>query len=327
MTQKNQSFALENQLHLDFGETLKKDVRQGLAGQQKRLPSKYFYDQVGSELFEQICQTPEYYVTRTELKLLEQIAPQVMADFPQGSLVELGSGSHWKIEQLIRAVQPDQLKNLCYRPVDVSEDAVRLSSEALHQRFPELQIQGLVQDFTKPGAEFTSDLPVLMILFGSSIGNFEFHEAAQFLSQVTAGLKPEDRFLLSVDRVKPESVLHAAYNDQAGKTEAFNKNVLSVINRHLEADFALEDFGHHAFFNETFERVEMHLVAKKPVSALVKELDMDVQLEEGETIHTEISQKYTKRSALAMVHEAGLELVRWHHAENEWFSIMELRKV
>jgi len=326
MNNPNQSYIIENQLHLDFGETLKKDVRLGLSGDQKWLPSKYFYDEVGSELFEQICQTPEYYVTRTELELLESIAPEVMAGFPEGELVELGSGAHWKIQRLIDAATPAQRDQLCYRPVDVSEDAIRGASEALHQKFPNLKIRGLVQDFTKPETPFVSERPVMMVLFGSSIGNFGFEEASKFLAQVSAGLKPGDRFLLSVDRVKPLPVLHAAYNDQAGKTAAFNKNVLTVLNRHLEADFSLDDFGHHAFFNREDERVEMHLVAQRPVSAKVKDLGLDVNFEKGESIHTEISQKYSQASALSMVEKAGLELVQWYHAENEWFSIMELKK-
>ena len=271
MSNQNQSLTLENHLHLDFGETLKEDVRKGLSAKQKRLPSKYFYDEEGSKLFEDICQTPEYYVTRTELNLLESIAKEVMQDFQQGDLVELGSGAHWKIMRLLQVTEASQREQLRYLPVDVSEEAIRISSSALKEQFPDLKIHGMVGDFTRRQAPFKSEDPVLMILFGSSIGNFEFDEASQFLSQVTEGLKTEDRFLLSVDRVKPVSILNAAYNDSAGKTAAFNKNVLTVVNRHLDGDFCLDEFSHKAFFNEEEERVEMHLVAEQTIRARVNQ--------------------------------------------------------
>ncbi len=322
----NQPITLENHLHLDFSQELKEDIRRGLLAKQKRIPSKYFYDDQGSQLFEEICKTPEYYVTRTELELLESIAEDLMQGFQEGDLVELGSGAHWKIQRLLEATDSAQRQRLRYLPIDVSQEAIRVSSQALQRRFPDLAIHGHIADFTGNLIGLKQSRPLMMILFGSSIGNFEFDEARDFLRRVTADLTQEDRFLLSVDRVKPASVLHAAYNDQAGVTAAFNKNVLTVLNRQLEADFVLEDFAHKAFFNLEAERVEMHLVAQRPLRARVKHLDMEFEFAEGESIHTEISQKYSKESALALVQAAGLQLVRWYHAQDEWFSIMELQK-
>ncbi|MDX2469159.1 MAG: L-histidine N(alpha)-methyltransferase [SAR324 cluster bacterium] len=327
MNLPDQTITLENHLTLDFSQDLKTDVLNGLSAKQKRLPSKYFYDDEGSRLFEDICKTPEYYVTRTELKLLESIAEDLMKDFTEGDLIELGSGAHWKIQRLLDATDSAQRRRMRYLPIDVSEDAIRQSSQALSKRFPDLLVRGHVADFTNRIAQIKEDRPQMMVLFGSSIGNFEFAEAKDFLAKVTSDLKLEDTFLLSVDRVKPTTVLNAAYNDQAGITAAFNKNVLSVINQQLDADFPLDDFDHKAFFNQEEERIEMHLVAKKSLKARINHLDQEFEFAEGETIHTEISQKYSKKSALKLVEAAGLKLVKWHHAKDEWFSIMELAKV
>ena len=321
-----ENLTVENHLEYNFQAELKTDVRNGLTGESKTLPSKYFYDERGSELFEDICRTPEYYVTRTELQLLEEIATQVMEGFDEGDLVELGSGSHWKIQRLFEAACPSTHSSLRYVPVDVSESALRLASEALLAEYPDIRIHGLVADFTRHLVHVPVERPLLVVLFGSSIGNFGTRAASGFLAHVAKRLKPNDRFLLSVDRVKDPEILNAAYNDSQGVTAAFNKNILRVINENLEADFSLNDFTHKAFFDEKTERVEMHLEANTPIRASIAALDMEVEMQQGETIHTEISQKYTRDSALEMVHGAGLELLRWHHGQNEWFSVMELQR-
>ncbi|MEO0324877.1 MAG: L-histidine N(alpha)-methyltransferase [Myxococcota bacterium] len=291
--------------------SLAADVREGLAEPPRSLPPKHFYDARGARLFDAICDTPEYYPTRTEEALLREVAPRVIARTKATDLVELGSGAARKTRLLLEAmlaVGPAR-----YVPVDVAREMLAESAKALLSDYPELSVHGLVADYDQP---FLAALPEdeggrLVAFLGSTIGNFTHDEGAAFLGRVASQMRGADFLLLGVDLVKDPEVLHAAYNDAQGLTAAFNRNVLDVVNRELEADFAPEAFDHVAFYDAETQQVEMHLEARRPMSVRLKALELDVDLDAGERIHTEISRKFTPESAERLLADAGLVLAEW----------------
>ncbi len=315
---------LRNHLTVDFTEGMARDVLEGLSAEQKRLPSKYFYDARGSQLFDRICSLPEYYLTRTEMSILEANAREIMGSFEKGDLVEMGSGSHRKICCLIRATDGTAGAHLRYIPLDVSKHALVDASTELMRHFPKLCIVGYVADFTMHLHLLPAGSRKIILLFGSTIGNFPEPEAVHLLGNVREIMGPEDRFLLGMDMVKAPYYLNAAYNDSRGVTGAFNKNILNVINRHLHADFRPAQFDHEAFYHDGKEQVEMHLRAREHVTATIADVGLSVELEAGETIHTEISRKFTPGSAEELCGRAGLEISRRFSDEKEWFSLYEL---
>ncbi len=300
------------------------DVRLGLSGHRKTLPSKYFYDARGSRLFEQICGLPEYYQTRIEISILRDNAQSLTRDFHNGDLVELGSGANWKIRLLLEIMGRLRRSQTRYVPVDVSQTALVAASKGLLNLYPELTVMGIVGDFTKHLPQLPCGRMKLILFFGSTIGNLSVQESRSFLTEVASTLCPNDRFLLGLDMIKPEEVLNAAYNDSQGVTEQFNKNVLRVINRELEADFDTDYFEHLAFYNSELEQVEMHLRAIRPHRVEIADLELTVTFEAGETILTEISRKFSRDSAARMVEDAGLSIAHWHTDPNHWFSIAEI---
>lgn len=276
-----------------------RDLLAGLSAMPKSIPAKYFYDDRGSALFEQICALPEYYPTRVETELLRRHARE-MAELvgPDITLVEFGAGALRKVALLLRALDTPR----AYVPIDISGDFLRTMAGKLRESQPTLAIHPVVADFTKAMA-----LPVIgnnerrMGFFpGSTIGNLEPQDALGFLSHAKSLLRGGG-LLIGVDLVKDPEVLHAAYNDSAGVTAAFNKNVLVRANRELGADFDVEAFAHYAFYNPGLRRIEMHLLSRERQTVFV--LGRDIVFEEGETIHTENSRKYTveefQRLALA----------------------------
>jgi L-histidine N-alpha-methyltransferase len=242
--------------------SLADDVRRGLTASQKSLPSKYFYDARGSDLFEQITELPEYYQTRTELEILRSIADPLAADVPFSDVVELGSGSSKKTRTLLDALERHgSLRR--FIPLDVSEEMLRQSAAALLDRYPGLRVHGVVGDFLKhldavPDAEGRR----LVIFLGSTIGNLFKEERIDFLRNVRTLLQPGDGLLLGVDLVKDAATLEAAYNDAAGVTAEFNRNVLRVVNAGLRADFVPGAYRHYAPYNAGEQRIEMYLVAE-----------------------------------------------------------------
>jgi L-histidine N-alpha-methyltransferase len=318
---------LHNHLTADFTEVLARDVREGLTARQKRLPSKYFYDARGSRLFDRICTLPEYYLTRTEMKILKEHSRGIMESFGGGDLVEMGSGSHWKICRLLQAANGSRGSHLRYIPFDVSQDALLEASRKLMHQFPQLCIEAYVADFTIHLHLLPRGSRRLFLLFGSTIGNFPDPDAVQLLRNVREIMEPDDRFLLGLDMVKPSVHLNAAYNDSRGVTSAFNKNILNVVNRHLHADFNPAQFEHVAFYHEEKEQVEMHLRAREQVTATIADINLCIELDAGETIHTEISRKFTPENARKMFSNADLDISRWFSDEEGWFSLVELAPV
>jgi dimethylhistidine N-methyltransferase len=296
------------------------DVIVGLSAKPKRLPPKYFYDLTGSGLFDRITQLPEYYPTRSELGLLHQHAPAIASLFPPGSaLIEFGSGSSRKVRILLRAAASVEV----YVPVDISGDFLQQDAARLRRDFPHLAILPVVADFTtmtEPPAEIATK-PRAGFFPGSTIGNFEPHEAAAFLRRAGRILGAGSVLVIGVDLAKAHDILYRAYNDAEGVTAKFNLNLLARINRELGANFDLGAFEHHAFYNAERHRIEMHLASTKRQKVRIG--DLSIEFRAGETIHTENSYKYSIESFQALAHGSGWSpLTSW---TDGLFSVHALR--
>ena len=296
------------------------DVLKGLTAKQKSVPSKYFYDARGSELFREICRLPEYYQTRTELAILKECADSIIGEYRQADIIELGSGEDLKIRMLLDAAFDSTGADICYTPVDVSGQALLKAAKELCKTYPSLRVAGIVADFTR----HLELIPRLFLFFGSTIGNFPEENRKGFLADIVRQMGAEDRFILGIDMIKPVRMLERAYNDSRGITAKFNKNILDVLNRRLNADFDSGLFEHVAFYNVEEERVEMHLRVTRNLVVKVRDLDLQVRLREGETIRTEICKKFTRASATAMAEEAGMKIERWHSDLKGWFSLLQV---
>ena len=298
------------------------DVLAGFAKPQKTLPAKYFYDAVGSDLFEQITRLPEYYPTRTELAILDTQGSEIAAALPRGAaLVEFGSGSTVKVRRLLRHM-PDLT---AYIPVDVSETFLRSEAAALQDDHPALRIAPIASDFTQPFAlpPDLGDAPRAGFFPGSTIGNFEPAEAARLLRQFGDVLGVGATLIVGVDLVKDAAVLEAAYDDAAGVTAAFNLNLLTRIDRDLSGTFAAAAFTHRAVFNRTASRIEMHLVSRADQSVTMA--GHAFAFTEGETIHTENSYKYTIDGFRDLAGQAGWSAVTVWTDPEALFSVHALR--
>lgn len=298
------------------------DVLEGLTSTPKQLPPKLFYDAEGSRLFEEITRTPEYYPTRTERAILEEYAGEIIRVTGSNlTLVELGAGSAYKTRVLIRAILRRQLR-LEFHPVDVSPAALQEAVSGLNGDFPHLHVSPIVADYGDHLPDLSSRPGRKLVLFiGSTIGNFEPEEAQQFLKRVRASLQPGDALLLGFDMVKDAEVLHAAYNDAAGVTEQFNKNVLARINRELGGDFDLNEFNHVAFWNARKSRIEMHLESRVDQDVCISDLGRSFQFCFGERIHTENSYKFTNASIARLLRNSGLTLEKIWSDRDRWFSV------
>ena len=284
------------------------DVLAGLAEPQKAIPARWFYDDAGSQLFEDITQLPEYYPTRAETEILTGRAEEIAALIGEGrAVVEFGSGSSVKTPLLLSAIAPS-----AYVPLDIAGDFLRASSEALSEKFPGLPVYPVEADFMRRvelPAE-VADLPKLGFFPGSTIGNMIARSATDLLRTMRETLGEGALLLIGMDLVKDEDVLLAAYDDAAGVTAAFNRNLLARINRELDGDIPLDAFAHEARWNDPFARIEMHLVAQRDVSFTVS--GQSFAMAGGESIHTENSHKFTKRSAQTLLAAAGWEpRARW----------------
>ena len=322
----SERFEIINYMKDTFHSDIKADVLRGLTSYQKSIPSKYFYDANGSRLFEEICSLPEYYQTRTELSILKNSASQIVRNLREADIVELGSGSNLKIRTLLDACIRTCKADICYMPVDVSESALVASSVELLDSYPDLRIVGIVADFTKNVEKIPLERERLFAFFGSTIGNFGDEARIDLLKRVAGMMGPGDRFLLGIDMIKPAEMLERAYSDSKGLTAEFNKNILNVVNRELNADFDRSHFDHVAFYNADKQLVEMHLGANRDISVEIKKLRMQVSMKKSETIHTEICGKFSRESAEAMAEEAGLRIDRWYSDPQGWFALIELAR-
>lgn len=304
---------------------LAEDVRTGLFQRPRSLPPKYFYDATGSQLFDQICDNREYYLTRAEDKLLDKYAASVIQVARPDRIVELGSGTSRKTRHLIEACD----QNACYAsyaPFDVCFEVLIEAGEGLANEYGWLEVHALVGDY-RAGLDHVPERrgKDLVAFLGSTIGNFDSAEAIDFLKELYEFMGPGDWLLLGSDRVKAPDVLHAAYNDSEGLTANFNLNALRVINDELGANFDLAAFRHYACYNPTRDRIEMYLIGSKPQDVYIQALDRTLRLKEGEPILTEISCKYTRSGLEALLCEAGFMVERHYEAEQGMFSLVLAR--
>ena len=313
--------ATSKQLHIADG-AIALDVREGLGATPKRLPSKLFYDEIGSALFEQITELPEYYLTRTERSIFETFAPEILeqAGAPL-TMIELGAGTASKTCILIEELLRRQSRALFY-PIDVSSSALNEAMQQLGRQFPELRVNPIVADYTG-GVPALSRISgrKLVLYIGSSIGNFEPPEAIRLLRRIRRTLRSGDALLLGADYAKSPKILLPAYDDAQGVTAAFNKNILARVNRELDADFHLAAFRHLALWNRRCSRMEIYLESTVAQSAFIAELEMDVSLSAGERIHTENSYKYTDAMIESILRESGFMLERTWCDRRKWFGV------
>lgn len=299
------------------------DVVTGLKQSPKTLPCRYFYDDRGSDLFEQICDLPEYYPTRTEQAILETCALEIAQLTGMCELVELGSGSSRKTRLLLEAY--DQLHTqLQYCPIDVSAGMLRATAIELLRQYPKLKLCGLAGTYEQALAQLPpAELENRMLIFlGSTIGNLNAQECERFLTQIQHALKPGEFFLLGVDLQKDVAIVEAAYNDAQGVTAAFNLNLLQHLNRRFQADFNPEQFEHWAFYNPTAHQIEMHLRSLKPQTVTLRSLNFQVILQAGETIHTEISRKFHLPTLMADLESHAFHPLQVWTDPQAWFGLL-----
>jgi L-histidine Nalpha-methyltransferase len=288
-------------------DTLADDVREGLTRSLKELPPKYFYDERGSRLFDEITSLPEYYPTRCERSILNRHAPAIVESTGAEELVELGSGTASKTRALLYAMAGHgSLRR--YVPFDVDESVVRACALELIELYPGLRVHGVVGDFGRYLERVPDGRRRLFAFLGGTIGNLYPDQRAAFLGRLRRMMGPGDRLLIGTDLVKDRAVLEAAYNDSEGATAEFNRNVLRVINAGLEADFDPEAFEHVAFFDEANSWIEMRLRANGAQCVRIDGADLEVIFADGEEIRTEVSAKFTREAVERELHGAGLRL-------------------
>jgi L-histidine Nalpha-methyltransferase len=304
--------AIRIESHLDGANerSLADDVLDGLTRPFKELPPKHFYDARGAELFDLICELPEYYPTRAERAILERYAAEISALTCAAELVELGSGTASKTRVLLDALHGDGTL-LRYVPVDVTESMVRECAAELTEEYPGLLVHGVIGDFERHLDQIPPAVgPRIVAFLGGTIGNFPPGSRRRVLREIARLLGPEDYLLMGTDLVKDPAVLEAAYDDEQGVTAEFNRNVLRVLNRELGADFEPDDFEHVALFDREHEWIEMRLRARREHTTLVRDLDLPVHFDAGEEMRTEISAKFTTERIDNDLSSAGLEPVR-----------------
>jgi L-histidine Nalpha-methyltransferase len=304
--------AIDVHLDADAAATMARDVRAGLCAYPKELAPKYFYDERGSQLFEQITELPEYYPTRAEREILSQRAGEILdAAGRPSTLVELGSGSAAKTRHLLDAMRDGSALET-YVPVDISEEITHQTAANLVDEYPGLEVRGLVCDFEQHLERIPDDTGTRMIAFlGGTIGNLYPRPRQEFLERIAALLGPGDHLLLGTDLIKDPARLEAAYNDSAGVTAEFNKNVLAVLNNQLGADFDLDGFEHVARFDAEAERMDIRLRSLADQEVRLDDLDLEISFAEGEEMRTEISTKFTRERLESVYAGAGLELRGW----------------
>lgn len=317
------------EVHTGTGPPAERDrteLRQALLAEPKRIPSRFFYDDRGSELFERITELPEYYQTRIEAALLAAVADRIVAASGAEELVEIGSGAATKTRILLDAMRRAGTLKL-YVPVDVAEGTVRRVAEELTAEYPGLSVHGIVADFMTQLDRLPDGCRRLAIFLGGTLGNLLPEEARCFLVQLHREMSPGDFFLLGVDLIKPVERLEAAYNDAAGITAEFNLNILRAVNGLTGGDFDPAAFRHRAFYDRENDRIEMRLVAERPQTVRLPGLDLEIQLAEGEEILTEISAKYDRAKAEALLTRAGFEPVEWYTDPENLFGLALSRRV
>ena len=324
----NSRFSLEYFSHSAATKDDGRDIINGLKQKQKKLSPQYFYDAKGSQLFEQICQLPEYYPTKTEASILSKYATDIARVTGEVELIELGSGSSTKTRILLDAYQ--EINNsLTYVPIDVSGSILKESANSLLTDYPHLQIQGKVGTYQQCLAKIkaTNTQPKMVLFLGSSIGNFNQTECDRFIDLVNASLNPGDYFLLGLDLQKSPEILEAAYNDSQGVTAAFNLNMLHHLNWKFQGNFEPNLFEHRAIYNQQDCQIEMYLTSQENHTVTLNVLDLTVQFAEGETILTEISRKFNLEKMARYLESRQLKLCHSYTDDREWFGVLLSQKI
>ena len=296
-----------------------RDVRRGLTSTPKELSPKYFYDERGSELFEEITQLPEYYLTRSERALLEAVIAGIVDAVHPCSLIELGAGSATKTRLILDAMRRQGCAAR-YVPIDVSKDFLEATAVQLKVEYPDMSILPVVSDITEAFTLPALVSPTLIAFLGSTIGNFPREPAISVLSHIAKAMSSSDRFLLGADLRKDPAIIERAYNDSRGITAAFNLNILERLNRELGANFPIDAFDHRAIYSTEHHRVEMHLTARRPHKVVIPEIG-EIAFVAGESIRTELSYKYDRESLDDILRASGLVMERWLPADDGSFAL------
>jgi len=317
---------IDLEVHERDDDDLLPSIREGLLRNPREISPRFFYDDHGSRLFEQICELPEYYQTRTEEKILRDVVRDLVAETRVEEVVELGSGAATKTRVILDELErAGSLRR--YVPFDVSEGIVRRTAGELTARYPDLVVHAVVGDFLAHLDRVPDGYRQLVIFLGGTIGNFKPAEASAFLAELGSQMKTGDYFLMGTDLIKDAARLEAAYNDAAGVTAEFNRNALRVLNDLLDGDFDPEAFEHVAFFNEPDHQIEMWLRSTRDQSVRLPKLDLEFTLVEGETILTEISRKFDREKVEHLLASGGFELARWYPDPENLFALSLARKV
>ncbi|WP_262412967.1 L-histidine N(alpha)-methyltransferase [Actinacidiphila acidipaludis] len=304
-------FTLEDRLPAGyFTESLRADVLAGLGSSPRTLPPKWFYDKRGSDLFEQITRLPEYYPTRAEQEILERRAPEIAELTGAATLVELGSGSSRKTRLLLDALTAAGTLRR-YAPLDVSSTALAEAGDAICRDYPQLEVTATVADFEQDLALSDEPGPRLLAFLGSTIGNLDRAQRLAFYRTLSLALSSDDVLLLGADLVKDPDVLVRAYDDTAGVTAEFDKNVLHVLNRELGADFDPAGFDHVALWNTEEERIEMRLRSRTAQTVKIPELDLSLDFAQAEDLRTELSCKFRRETLTEELHDGGFTVRQW----------------
>ena len=322
--EQNKKLIIHNLLQDESKDSLADDVCVGLLAQPKFLLPKYFYDKLGSHLFDAICLLPEYYLTRAEDEILSRYADEIVGSIDgHKTLLELGSGSATKTRNIIEAILRKQ-KSLLFVPIDISLTALETSADVLLQTYTNICVEAYAADYYA-GLNEISQTPrtserILALFLGSNIGNFDTEDAKRFLKTLRCCLKAGDALLLGADLKKDKKVLEDAYDDPLGLTAVFNLNQLARINRELDTDFNLREFRHRAFYNEDKGRVEIYIESRREQTVKIRKLDLQIKFDEGEMMHTENSCKYDLDSLSQLARETGFERTKTWMDEEERFS-------
>jgi L-histidine N-alpha-methyltransferase len=324
--EKNLNILADDTFRRTAIKTEEEEILTGLMAAKKYLPCKFFYDEAGSKLFEQITRLEEYYPSRTEKSILKRHAEELMQGAEGASLVELGSGDCSKISILLQVLPRAMLKTSTYVPIDVSMSAMKESRSKLRERFGAIEVCGIVADFMQQIHRVSQHENRIFCFFGSTIGNLDRQDAVRFIAKLGKLIKKGERLLLGLDMVKDKAVLERAYNDEKGITARFNKNILNVANKILGTDFEPKYFQHHAFFDDEKQRIEMHLVATEDMIVKSPFFEEDLEIAKGQTIHTENSHKFTSHHIGEFASVSGLSVRAVYTDNNRWFTLTDYIK-
>lgn len=305
---------------------LREEILNGLFSGKKYIPSKFFYDERGSILFEQITGLQEYYPTHTEFSILKRIMPKLMHNAKNLQVIELGSGNHSKISILLKAIPQQNRDTITYTPVDISEAAVLEASLELKEQFPKITIKGIVTDFMSHSLNLGHGIEKLICFLGSTIGNLNHNQATKLLKKIAYSMDRRDTLLLGLDMVKDEHIITKAYNDNQGITAEFNKNILNAINSIIETGFDTGDFEHLAMYNKEQSKIEMYLVAKRDIVIPTPFSTSPIHIKKEEKIHTENSHKFTIKDIHEFAKNCGFRVKNVFMDEKEYFSIVQFYK-